>query len=217
MSLFITITYLVCLFIGSRFSDDGCRLLVLDRPDSGIENFDPVTSWSLLLQEMESVSDIIIIERRESTCGASVEEVPNDIIEVSSGIFQEHVTIDESELVIFGLPGTAGNRMVLIFPGRIVTRITLIATGNRQKVTNICLEHFSEKGFRVCPGSGYDQSATGIEFSLVRDELSGGEVRYVCDMPLGMRRSDQVRIYQSHKIQKEAPFQNLPKTKNLRQ
>lgn len=204
MSLFISITYLVCIFIGSRFSDDGCRLLDLDRHGSDIENFDPVTSWSLLLQQMESVSDIIIIERSESTCGASVEDVPCDRIQVSSGIFQEHVTIEQSDLVILGLPGSAGNRLVLIHPGRIVTRITLIAAGNRHEVTDICLEHFSEKGFRVCPGSGYDQSATGIDFSLVRDELPGGEVRYVCDMPLGMRKSDQVRIYQSHMIQKGA-------------
>ena len=204
MSLIITIIYLVCLFLGSRLSDDGCRLLVLDRPGSGIENFDPVTSWSLLLQEMDSVSDIIIIERRESTCGASVEEVPIDIIQVSSGIFQEHVTIEKSDLVIFGLPGAAANRVVLIHPGRIVTRITLIAAGNRHDITDICLEHFSEKGFRVCPGSGHDQSATGIDYTMVRNELSGGEVRYVCDMPLGMRRSDQIRIYQSHMIQKGA-------------
>ncbi len=204
MSLFITITYLVCLFLGTRFSDDGSRLLVLDRPGSGIENFDPVTSWSLLLQEMESVSDIIIIERSESTCGASVEEVPNDIIQVVSGIFQEHVTIEQSDLVIVGLPGAAANRVVLIHPGRIVTRITLIAAGNRNEVTDICLEHFSEKGFRVCPGTGNAESATGIDFSMVRNELPGGEVRYVCDMPLGMRKNDQVRIYQAHMIQKGA-------------
>lgn len=203
MSIIITIAYLACLFLGSRFSDDGCRLLVLDRPGSGIENFDPVTSWSLLLQEKESVSDIIIIERSESICGASVEEVPIDIIQVVSGIFQEHVTIEQSDLVIVGLPGAAANRVVLIHPGRIVTRITLIAAGNRHEVTDICLEHFSEKGFRVCPGIENAESATGIDFSMVRNELPGGEVRYVCDMPLGMRKNDQVRIYQSH-IQKGA-------------
>jgi len=204
MSFFITFTYLVCLFIGSGFSGDGCRFLVLDRPGSSMENFDPVPSWFTHLQEMESVSEIIIIERRESTCGASVDGVHCDIIQVASGIFQEYVTIDESDLVILGIPGTDGNRVVLVHPGRIVTRITLIAAGSGHELTNICLEHYSEKGFRVCPGSGYDQSASGIDYTMVRNELSGGEVRYVCDLPLGMRKSDQVRIYQSHMIQEDA-------------
>ena len=198
MSIFIIMTSLHCLLLASGLLDDGRRLPVFRQPGTEMEKSNPVSIWSELLQDNGTVSEFIIIERRESTCGASEKDVPCDVIKVSSGFLNEYLTIDDPGLVILGLPLPDGARVVMISPGRIATGLTLISPENQNEITEICLEHYNEKGFRICPDSGRPDSSGGHEFIMVQQELSGGEILYLCDLPVDKLGCDQIGIYQSH-------------------
>ena len=193
--LSITIFCLACLLFTSCHSDEENSFFVSDRNASGKEKFDNITFWSSLLEEIDLLEELIIIERKALSLGVSDEEAPHDIIHVASGLFQEFLIIDSPELRIIGLPGPDGDRVVLIHPGEIVTRMTFSCVGTSGEVTEICLEHFHEKSFRICPGANFSDTTGTPPFTMVRNELSEGLVQYACELPLRSLQTDQIRIF----------------------
>jgi hypothetical protein len=197
--LSLTITCLACFIVTSGHSGEGRSFSILDksasdRSASDGEKLDHAALWSLLLQEMDNLAELIIIERKVVGQGAKDEETPCDIIHVASGLLQEFLIVDSPEFTIIGLPGPVGERVVMIHPGEIVTRMTLSCVGTRDEVTEICLEHFHEKSFRICPGANFSDTKGTAPFTMVRKELREGLVQYVCELPLRSYQGDQIRI-----------------------
>jgi hypothetical protein len=211
--LYFAIICLACLVFTSGHSGEGRSFIILDKSASdrsasdkkkldytANENLDYTAVWSLLLQEMDNLEELIIIERKvvsqgDSDEGAKDEENPCDIIHVTSGLLQEFLIVDSPEFTIIGLPGPDGERVVMIHPGEIVTRITLSCVGKSAEVTEICLEHFHEKSFRICPGDNFSDTTGTPPLTIVRKELSEGLVQYVCELPLRSYQHDLIRIF----------------------
>lgn len=153
-----------------------------------------------LLLEMESLSGIVVIERRVSTCGTPENESTCDIIHVESGFYGEDLRIDQEERMIIGLPGPYGERVVLIKPGKIVTRISIIRPGETRQSTDICLDHYTENGFRLCPGGQLD-SIVEPGYTMVRTRLEEELAQYTLEFPIGRLQRDAIRILQAHQIE----------------
>ncbi len=197
--ILIGFTCLASLFFGSGHPDEGSRQFVLGLNNSGRENtiekeFDFIASWSMLLYQIDSLDELIIIERKVSVSEAPEDSIPCDIIYVSSGLFQESLNIDNPDLRILGLPFTDGERVVMITPGEIVTRITHCCVGESDEVTEICLEHFNRKSFRICPGAHKKDTADTAQFTLIRRDLPGGVVQFTCELGNFSQKSDQISI-----------------------
>ena len=192
---------LVCLaslFLTSVHSGTESRMPVSHKDGSNTGTFDLFLPGSQLHQERDSPAEIIVIERQGSTCGASDHESPCDVIQVLSGSFDEFLTIDEPGEMVIGIPGPDGERVVMISPGRIVTRITHANTRKDGEITEICLEHYTEKGFRLCPEPDYQDTASRPQFTIARYVHSGGVVQYVCELPNESPLKDMILIYQDH-------------------
>ncbi len=211
--LYFTIICMVCLILSSGQSREGRSFFILDKSASdrsasdkrklghiANEKLDYAAVWSLLLQEMDNLEELIIIERKvvsqgAKDKGANDEAPPCDIIHVASGLLQEFLIVDSPELTIIGLPGPDGERVVMIYPGEIVTRITLSCPGESAEVTEICLEHFHEKSFRICPGANFSDTTGTAPYTMVRNEPREGLVQYVCELPLRSYQRDLIRIF----------------------
>lgn len=153
------------------------------------------------LLEMESLSGIVVIERSVSTCGTPEEKSACDIIQVGSGFYGETLRIDQKEGVLIGLPGPEGERVVLIMPGKIVTRISIIRPGDKSQCTDICLNHYTEHGFRLCPGGQLD-SIVESSYTMVRTQLEEELAQYALEFPIGQEQQDEIRILQAHQIKR---------------
>lgn len=193
---------LICLasfFLGSSRPDEDGRQYVVALNHSLEENtaekeFDFIACWSVLLSQIDSLAELIIIERKVSVSEAEGDSIPGDIIYLASGLFQESLCIENSDFRIMGFPARDGERVVMITPGEIVTRITHNCLGNEDEVTEICLEHFNKKSFRICPGAKKHDTTGTAQFNMVRRELPGGVVQFSCELSDFSQLSDQIQI-----------------------
>lgn len=189
--------WLACLLLTSTHSEKRSSFSESDKRASGIETLDHAADCFSLFLEGDLPEEMLIIERKLVSLEASEKAPPGDIIHVTSGSFQEFLIVDSPELRIIGLPGSEGIRVVMIHPGEIVTRLTLSCFGESVEVTEICLEHFHEKSFRICPGINNGDTTGTPPFTMVRNEISEGLEQYVCELPLRSYERDLIRIFRS--------------------
>jgi len=182
-------------FVSERSTSDSTESDIEELLNTDKEELHNIAIWYTLLQEMDNLEELIIIERKFVNPGANEKEPPLDIIHLASGLFQEFLIVNSPELRIIGLPGPDGDRLVMIHPGEIVTRMTLSCVGKNTEDTEICLEHFHENSFRICPGANYSDTTDTPPFALVRNELPDGLEQYVCELPLRSYQKDRIRIY----------------------